>query len=157
MSVSTGSQNPYEPPQATIEKVAAPTIPVGEVPIWNVNWDRLLLGISVAICSVAVPLAFRDIESIVFSGVAISAAGLCLTCREIACRRRKRPAWTLNLILGCAGPLISMTLTSVIAIRKWSPADAQRNHVDWIVVVFAVCFTVLAIVGFLTFPKDQRR
>ena len=156
MNGSQVDPNPYAPPQSRSEPQDSQPI-AANVPVGNVNWDRLLLGINVTICAVAAPAAFAEIESVVFSGMAISGAGLALVLREMSCRRRGRSAWWLNLFLGCAGPTMAVTLTAIIAYRRWSPQDAERYKVPWVVAAFAVGFVALSVASYLKYPPDPRR
>ena len=144
------SQNPYASPETLSEAAKPKSVSPGVR--WNASWDRLLLVLLFLICLVGGPLSLWDIETIVGSGIAITLGGVALLIRETYCRRRGRPPWNLSIVLGLAGPAFSVLVTAVIALRQWSPGDAEKNHVDWIVVAFASLFLLGVALAYSTLP-----
>lgn len=154
MNSNGGNDNPYAPPGLLDNDLSS----VQRIPAlaFNRNWDRLLVGLNMTICVVGAAAALVDIESIVFSGLCILAAGLLLIAREVHCRRWERPAWQLNLWLGISGPFFALSLAAMIAIRGWSPQQAVQFKVHWVVASFAAGFVALSVTSLMKYAQDSR-
>ena len=160
MTYPDDEQNPYAPPKThsdSIEHAEWHDDHQLDAPSWTVGMDRMLIAGMIITCFIGAPLAFNDIETIIGSGIAITIAGILLFIRELYCRTRGRPSWTLSMLLALSGPLFAAGVTGMIIMFSWSPAEAVAHHIDRIVAVAAACFVLLAVFAIANPPNVRRR
>ncbi len=126
------SQNPYAPPG--LEPASSKT----HRQKYHVGWDRVILVLAIIVCAVGAPLSFYELESIVGSGIAMFVVCLLLLTRECYCRfNLSRPPWWFLFYLSFLGLAFVFGLFAMIGVLKWSPRQAEANHVAEMVTCFA--------------------
>jgi len=110
-------KNPYAAPRPVHEPV------VDKFDTGRSWWAVVASVLQLITVCVGVPIAWFNIESILFSGPIVSILGLLTTILAI----RARSGNTLLLsIFGLSGPAISVGTFALIAYQEWSPSDAQE-------------------------------
>lgn len=108
------SENPYRAPQFA-EPVVAP-VTQGLSPFWL----RILIAVQATVIVAGLLASFVYIESIIPTGILLSAAGIA----TLICGWKRRDV--AALLFGGSGPAISVVCLAIILLMSWGPNDASR-------------------------------